>query len=124
MTAVKMLDIFINNYFLQYYFLYLDYCKVLVFNINEKSHHVPWKYKVYSLQENSLKYMSYFHKDNIIICLRYFGRTQFASRDYLSFETMWEYLSSKRAYRKLTTFYKMHIKLRPQYLGNGLPPTV
>jgi hypothetical protein len=29
--------------------------------------------------------------------------TQFASRDYLSFETRWEYLSSRRKYRKLTT---------------------
>jgi hypothetical protein len=79
---------------------------------------------VYSLQENSIKYMSYFHKDKIRICLRYFGRKQFASIDYLSFETMWEYLSSRREYRKLTAFYKMHIKLCPQYLGNGLPPTV
>ena len=56
--------------------------------------------------------------------LAIFGRTQFASRYSLSFETMWEYLSSRRTYRKLTTFYKMHIKLCPQYLGNGLPPTV
>jgi len=33
-------------------------------------------------------------------------------------------LSSRRKYRKLTTFYKMHNKLCPQYLGNGPPPTV
>jgi hypothetical protein len=43
--------------------------------------------------------------------LRYFGRTQFASRDCLSLETVWTYLSSMRVYRKLTTFYKMNIKL-------------
>jgi hypothetical protein len=42
------------------------------------------KTKVYSLLANSIKYMSYFHKDKIRICLRYFGRTQFASRDCLS----------------------------------------
>ena len=76
------------------------------------------------MQANSIKYMSYFHKDTIRICLRYFGRAQYASRDALSFETMWEYLSSRRTYRKLTTFYKMHIQLCPQYLGNGLHPTV
>jgi len=50
--------------------------------------------------------MSYFHKDKIRICLRGFGRTQFASRDYLSYETRWEYLSSRRKYRKLKTCYK------------------
>jgi len=45
---------------------------------------------VYSLQAHSIKYMSYFHKDKIRICLRCFGRTQFASRDYLSYETRWD----------------------------------
>jgi len=50
--------------------------------------------------------------------------TQFASRDSLSYETRWEYLSCRRKYRKLTTFYKMHNKLCPQYLGNCPPPTV
>ena len=33
-------------------------------------------------------------------------------------------LSSRCKYRKLTTFYKMHNTLCPQYLGNCLPPTV
>ena len=81
------------------------------------------KTKVYSLQANSIKYMSYFHKDKTRICLRCFGWTQFASRDYLSFETRWEYLSSRRRNRKLTTFYNMHNTLCPQYLGNCLPLT-
>jgi hypothetical protein len=30
----------------------------------------------------------------------------FASRDYISYETRWEYLSSRHTYRKLTTLYK------------------
>jgi hypothetical protein len=68
--------------------------------------------------------MSYFHQDTIRICLRGFGRTQFASRDYLSYETRWEYFSSRRKYRKLTTFYKMLNTLCPPYLGNCLPHTV
>ena len=50
--------------------------------------------------------MSYLHNDKIRICLRGFGWTQFASRDYISYETRWEYLSSRHAYRKLTTLYK------------------
>ena len=58
------------------------------------------------------------------MCLRCFGRTQFASRDYLSYKTRWEYLSSRGKYRNLTTFYKMLNTLYPQYLGNCLPPTV
>ena len=33
----------------------------------------PLKTKVYSLQANSIKYISYFHKDNIRICLRGLG---------------------------------------------------
>jgi hypothetical protein len=33
-------------------------------------------------------------------------------------------MSSRRKYRKLITFYKIHNKLCPQYLGNFLPPTV
>ena len=39
--------------------------------------------------------MSYFHKDKIRICLRGFDWTQFASKDSLSYETRWEYLSSR-----------------------------
>jgi hypothetical protein len=38
-------------------------------------------------------------------------RTQFASRDSFYYERRLEYLSSKRRYHKLTTFYKMHNKL-------------
>ena len=36
------------------------------------------------MQANSSKYISYFHKDKIRICLRGFVWTQFASRDSLS----------------------------------------
>ena len=49
------------------------------------------------------------------------GLTKFASRDSLYYETGWEPLSCRR---KLTTFYKMHNKICPQYLCNCLPPTV
>ena len=79
---------------------------------------------MYSLQANSIKYMSYFHNDNIRICLWGFGWTQFASRDSISYETRWEYLSSRHKYRKLTTLYKMLISLCRQILGNCLPLTV
>ena len=68
--------------------------------------------------------MSYLHKDKIRICLRGFGWTQFTSRDYLSNKTRWEYLSSRRKYRKLTTLYKMLISQCRQILGNCLPLTV
>ena len=68
--------------------------------------------------------MSYFHKDKIRISLRGFGRTQFASRDSLSYETRWVYLSSRRKYRKLTTLYKILNALCPKILGNCLPLTV
>jgi hypothetical protein len=44
--------------------------------------------------------------------------------DWLYYETGWEPLSCRRKCRKLTTFYKMHNKLCPQYLCNCLPPTV
>ena len=70
---------------------------------------------------DSIKYMSYFHKDKIRIYLRRFGWTQFASRDSISYETRWEYLSSRHKYRKLTTLYKMLISLCRQILGNCLP---
>ena len=50
--------------------------------------------------------------------------TKFASRDSLYYETGWEPLSCRRKSRKLTTFYKMHNKVCPQYLCNCLPPTV
>ena len=73
---------------------------------------------------NSIKYMSYLHKDKIRICLRGFGWTQFASRDSISYETRREYLSSRHKYRKLTTLYKMLISLCRQTLGNCLPLTV
>ena len=72
---------------------------------------------MYSLQANSIKYMSYFHKDKIRIFLLCFGR------DSLAFETRWEYLSSRRNYRMLTALYKMNNTLCPQYLDNCLPPT-
>jgi hypothetical protein len=68
------------------------------------------------LEANSIKYMSYFHKDKIRICLRGFGWTQFASRDSISYETRWEYLTSRHKYRKLTTLYKMLISLCRQIL--------
>ena len=58
------------------------------------------------MQANSIKYMSNLHKDKIRICLPGFGWTQFASRDSISYETRWEYLSSRHTYRKLTTLYK------------------
>ena len=76
------------------------------------------------MQANSIKYMIYFHKDKIRIYLRGFGWTQFASRDSISYETRWEYLSSRHKYRKLTTLYKMLISLCRQILGNCLPLTV
>jgi hypothetical protein len=50
--------------------------------------------------------------------------TQFATRDSFYYETGWEPLSCRRKYHKLTTFYKMHNKLCPQYLCNCLPPIV
>jgi hypothetical protein len=65
--------------------------------------------------------MSYLHKDKIRICLRGFGWTQFTSRYSHSCKTRWEYLSSRRKYRKLTTLYKMLNSLYPQILGNCLP---
>ena len=40
------------------------------------------------------------------------------------YKTGWEPLSCRRKSHKLTTFYKMHNKLCPQYLCNCLPPTV
>jgi hypothetical protein len=40
---------------------------------------------------------------------------KFASRDSLYYETRWEPLSCRRKSRKLTTFYKMHNKVCPQY---------
>jgi hypothetical protein len=43
------------------------------------------------------------------------GLTQFGSRYSLYYETGWEPLSCRRTYRRLTTFYKMHSKLCPQY---------
>jgi hypothetical protein len=43
------------------------------------------------------------------------GLTQFASRDSLYYETGWEPLFCRRKYPNLTTFYKMHSKLCPQY---------
>ena len=43
------------------------------------------------------------------------GLTQFASRDFLYYETGWEPLFCRRKYPNLTTFYKMHSKLCPQY---------
>ena len=49
---------------------------------------------------------------------------KFASRDSLYYETGWKPLSCRRKSRKLTTFYKMHNKVCPQYLCNCLPPTV
>ena len=52
------------------------------------------------------------------------GLPKFASRDSLYYETGWEPLSCRRKSRKLTTFYKMHNKVCPQYLCNCLPPTV
>jgi hypothetical protein len=52
------------------------------------------------------------------------GLTQFASRDSLYYETGWEPLSCRRKSRKLTTFYKMHNKVCPQYLCNCLHPIV
>ena len=52
------------------------------------------------------------------------GLTQFAGRYSLSCETRWKYVSSRRKYHKLTTFYKMDNKLCPQYLDNCLPATV
>jgi hypothetical protein len=52
------------------------------------------------------------------------GLTQFAIRDSLYYETGWEPLSCRRKSRKLTTFYKMHNKVCPQYLCNFLHPTV
>ena len=52
------------------------------------------------------------------------GLTKFAGRDSLYYETGWEPLSCRRKSRKLTTFYKMHNKVCPQYLCNCLPPTV
>ena len=52
------------------------------------------------------------------------GLTKFANRDSLYYETGWEPLSCRRKSRKLTTFYKMHNKVCPQYLCNCLPPTV
>jgi hypothetical protein len=43
----------------------------------------------------------------------------------LSFlDPSWEPLSCRRKSRKLTTFYKMHNRVCPQYLCNCLPPTV
>ena len=33
-------------------------------------------------------------------------------------------MSSRRKYRKVTTFYKMHNTLCPQYLGNCLLPSL
>jgi hypothetical protein len=94
---------------------------------------------VYSRQANSIKYLSYLHKANIRICLRGMGwvfrtrssklekvqlestriasgLTKCASRDSFYYATGWEPLSCRRKYRKLTTFYKMHSKLCPQYL--------
>ena len=68
--------------------------------------------------------MSYLHKDKIRICLPGFGWTQFTSRDSLSCKTRWEYLSSRRKYRKLIALYKMLNSLCPQILGNCLPLTV
>jgi hypothetical protein len=44
------------------------------------------------------------------------GLTKCASRDSFYYATGWEPLSCRRKYRKLTTFYKMHSKLCPQYL--------
>jgi hypothetical protein len=52
------------------------------------------------------------------------GLPTFANRDSLYYETEWEPLSCRRKSRKLTTFYKMHNKVCPQYLCNCLPPTV
>ena len=100
-----------------------------------------------TLCKQTIKYISYYHRDNIRICLRGLGwvlwtrnkktgniynrfsqniagLTQFTSTYCLSYEIRWEYLSSRRKYRNLTTFYKMHNILRPQYLRSCLPPTL
>jgi hypothetical protein len=50
------------------------------------------------------------------------GRTTFASKDSLYFETGWETLANRRKNRKLTIFYKIDNKLCPPYLINCLPP--
>jgi hypothetical protein len=50
------------------------------------------------------------------------GRTKFASKDSLYFETGWETLANRRKNRKLTIFYKIDNKLCPPYLINCLPP--
>ena len=50
------------------------------------------------------------------------GLPKFTPKEALYFETGWESLVNRRQYRKMTTFYKMHHKMCPEYLSDCLPP--
>lgn len=50
------------------------------------------------------------------------GLPKFANKEALYFETGWDPLVNRRQCRKITTFYKMHNRMCPEYLSNCLPP--